>query len=116
MANETTIKNKKKMLEELEQSLGVVTAACRRANLSRAQHYFWLNEDTEYKKAVNELQDISLDFAETSLLNQIKDKNTSATIFYLKTKGRNRGYVERHEITGADNEPIIVKIIHGNKD
>jgi hypothetical protein len=27
----------------------------------------------------------------------IKDKNVSAVIFHLKTKGRKRGYIERHE-------------------
>jgi len=44
-------------------------------------------------------------------LNQIREGNTSATIFYLKTKGKNRGYVERTELSMPDNTPIKVHII-----
>jgi len=44
------------------------------------------------------------------LHKQIGEGNTSATIFYLKTKGKNRGYVERQEITGADGMPTNFQI------
>ena len=27
-------------------------------------------------------------------------------LFYLKTKGKSRGYVERQELTGSDGKPI----------
>ena len=47
---------------------------------------------------VEDLQDITLDFAESQLHKQIKDGNTTATIFLLKTKGKKRGYIERSEI------------------
>ena len=39
-----------------------------------------------------------MDFVESKLHKQIKDDNTTATIFYLKTKGKKRGYVERREV------------------
>lgn len=93
-----TEQHKKAMLEALEKSLGVVTTACKKAGVGRTMHYEWLKSDPEYKEAVNDLQDITLDFAESQLHKQIQDGNTTATIFFLKTKGKNRGYVESQDI------------------
>jgi len=105
---------KKAMLQALEKSLGVVTSACASVGISRQTHYRWLEEDAEYKTEVKGLEDVAIDFAESQLHKQINSGNTSATIFYLKTKGKNRGYVERTEITGADQEPIVVRILDGD--
>jgi hypothetical protein len=89
---------KKAMLEALEKSLGVVTTAAKLAGIDRGSHYNWFNEDLKYRNAVNELENLTLDYAESQLHKQIKNGNTSATIFFLKTKGKKRGYIERQEI------------------
>ena len=86
------------MLEALEKSLCVVTTACKTVGIDRQTHYNWMNKDLKYKKAVEDLQNITLDFAESQLHKQIKEGNTTATIFLLKTKGKKRGYVERSEV------------------
>jgi hypothetical protein len=91
--------SKKAMIEALEKSLGVVTSACRSVGISRQTHYRWLEEDEEYKQQVDELANVALDYAETKLHNQITKENPTAIIFYLKTKGKKRGYVERQEIS-----------------
>jgi hypothetical protein len=110
--------NKKAMVEALEKSLGVVTTACKTVGIARATHYLWMNTDDEYKQAVEDISNVALDFAESQLHKQIKEGNSTSTIFYLKTKGKKRGYVERQEITGADGLPsnIQVEIIRGNKE
>jgi len=97
---------KKALLAALEKSLGVVSSACKTAGISRDTHYRWLKEDPEYKTAVNELSEVALDFAESHLHKLIKDGNPAATIFFLKTKGKGRGYVERQEIAVAEKKPL----------
>ena len=90
--------HKKAMIEALEKSLGVVTTACKTVGISRQTHYEWLREDEQYRDAVDDIGDVALDFAESQLHKQIQSGEVSSTIFYLKTKGKKRGYVERSEI------------------
>lgn len=101
---------KKKMLDTLEASLGVVTSACKAVGIHRSTHYDWMNNDDQYSKAVHEIQDVALDFAESQLHSQIKGGSTSATIFYLKCKGKKRGYIERQEIDFKGGEPDMSDI------
>ena len=99
---------KKAMIEALEKSLGIVTTACKTVGISRETHYRWTREDENYKELVEGIADIALDFAESQLHKQIKDGEVSSTIFYLKTKGKKRGYIERTEQEVSISKPIII--------
>ena len=96
------------MLEALTAHLGVVTEAIKDVGIARSTHYLWMTTDDQYKQAVDEVGDVLLDFAENKLFDLVKDKDTAATIFLLKTKGKKRGYIERSEVTGADGESIVL--------
>jgi hypothetical protein len=111
-----TEQHKKAIIEALEKSLGVVTSACKSVGIGRTTFYGWLADDKEFAKQVKDIEDVAIDFAESQLHKQIKEGNTSATIFYLKTKGKNRGYVERQEISGDLDNQLIVRVIDGNKN
>lgn len=97
MAQDRTAQHKKAIIEALEQSLGVVTSACKKVGIGRTTYYQWLKDDDAFAEKVNDIQDVAIDFAESQLHKQIKEGSTAATIFYLKTKGKKRGYVERTE-------------------
>ena len=99
-----TEQHKKAVLEALEQSLGVVTSACKKVGIGRTTFYGWLADDEEFAKQVKDIENVALDFAESQLHKQIKGGNPSSTIFYLKTKGKNRGYVERAENLNINTE------------
>jgi hypothetical protein len=106
-----TTDSKKRVLKALETSLGIVSAACKESEVSRTQFYKWIKEDEEFKQEVEELQNVVLDFAESTLHKLIADGNTAATIFFLKTKGKKRGFIEKSELdlTSGD-EPIKINI------
>lgn len=104
---------KKAVLEALEQSLGVITTACRTAGISRSAYYEMCKEDPEFKAQTEEIQNITLDFVESQLFRQIREGNTHATIFYLKTKGKDRGYVESPLIDINTFNPIQILLPNG---
>ena len=97
---------KKSMLEALERSLGVVSVACKQVGISRWTHYDWKKSDDEYAKEVQGIAEASVDFAESNLYKLIKQGNPSATIFYLKTKGKKRGYTESQEVIIREKKPL----------
>ena len=99
------------MIEALTKSLGIVTTACKQVGICRQTHYDWYNEDQKYKKKVDDIADIALDFAESKLHGLIDKGDTSANIFYLKTKGKKRGYIERQEFEGNININSLPDII-----
>jgi hypothetical protein len=106
-----TEQHKRAMLDALEKSLGVVTAACKAVGIGRTTHYLWMQEDAEYKAAVDGLSDVALDFAESQLHKQIKDGSSTATIFFLKTKGKKRGYIERQEVEVASGKMFQIEVL-----
>ncbi len=103
---------KKQMaVEAYIKSFGIVTKAAKVADIDRSTFYEWLKNDTEFKHAIETAQpeEYQLDFAENALMEMIKAKNTAATIFFLKTKGRNRGYIERLDVNNSfDKMPEVL--------
>ena len=89
---------KKQMLKALHETLGVVSPACEQVKIARSTHYRWMELDEEYKKSVEDVQEFQLDFVESKLFENINNNDTTSTIFYLKTRGRSRGYIERKEL------------------
>lgn len=109
--------HKKKLLEALEKSLGIVTPACKEVGISRNQFYNYYNTDPDFKKAVDDINEITLDFAENQLLKKIKEGSERSILFYMKYRGKKRGYSESMDITSDGKSITEIKLIHiKNKD
>lgn len=104
--NKQNVTLKKAMLEALEKSLGIVTTAAKSVGITRKTHYDWLNKDPEYRKAVIDLEDLALDYVESKLFKNIEKEKEASVFFYMKTKGKKRGYVERQEIVHQGGIPL----------
>lgn len=109
------------LLSALKSNLGNVSKTCEEVGISRNTYYTYLN-DEKFKSEVESIEESNIDFAESKLRELIngvqmfagqdegediiyrKEPNVTATIFYLKTKGKKRGYVEKTE---SENNHVL---------
>lgn len=94
--------NKEKLLEALTKTRGIVAYACQTVGISRKTFYNYVNTDDAFAEQVDDIVELQIDVAEAALLKKIKKENLAAIIFYLKTKGKKRGYVEK-QVIESDN-------------
>ena len=93
----TIIDKKKIFLETLKNKLGNITKACQAANIGRQTYYDWIDSDKDFEQQCLFAKESLLDLAEHKLLQKIDTEDTTSIIFFLKTKGKKRGYVEKQE-------------------
>ena len=102
--------HKEKLLEALERSLGIVTPACKEVGISRNQFYEYCRTDPEFKAKVDDINEVTLDFAENQLLKKIKEGSERSILFYMKYKARKRGYTDSLDITSGGDKLTDIKI------
>lgn len=97
--------------DALESSMGHYSVAAKKLRCS----YDCVRNYVERYPILGELKDAieegHLDLAEGKLLKKIKAGNLDATKFFLKTKGKKRGYSERTEISTADGRNFGITIM-----
>lgn len=98
---------KKAMIQAMASCLGIISTACKNVGISRQTHYEWMREDLDYAKDVKDVENITLDFAESKLHELIFEGNVASVIFFLKTKGKLRGYIERSEVDVNHTKPDL---------
>jgi hypothetical protein len=94
--------------EALRAAAGIYSAA---ASLLRCSPTTVKNYVARYKslqKVKEEIEQTTLDLAETKLVKALQDGNLTAVIFYLKCKGKARGFTERTEVTGPDGAAVAL--------
>lgn len=84
-------------LKYFRESRGIVSYACRKVGITRSCYYRWCDAKPKFKEKAKEVEEETIDLVESKLLSAINEGELTAIIFYLKTKGKKRGYVERLE-------------------
>lgn len=87
----------KQMIEAIGQAKGILAQAARLLDCDRQTVANYIARHPTVKAAFDEANETTIDYVESQLLTQIKAGNATSTIFFLKTKAKHRGYVERQE-------------------
>ena len=90
----TTDSRKQRLLAALREHKGIVSTACQSIGVSRRTFYHWRDTDKEFLRSLEDINEDAIDHVESKLMERIDHGSDRAIIFYLKTRGRNRGYRE----------------------
>jgi len=94
------------IVKAIHEADGLLSRAAELLGCSRNAIYRRANEP-EIAEAIKDARAFIVFDAEDALRNRIKDGDTTAIIFTLKTLGKQHGYIERHELTGRDGAPLL---------
>ena len=95
---ESTEARKNAFIDILRANGGNIKQSCIKANMGRSTYYGWIDDDKEFENEVRDVNEELLDFTESQLMKHITKGKLTAIIFYLKTKGQSRGYIEKQYI------------------
>ena len=95
----------------IQDKRGNLAAIGRQFGVTRQAVAKRVHGSAKLQKAWDEARETMLDNAETELYEQVVGGNTTALIFFLKTQGKSRGYIERQEFTGKDGGAVQIQFI-----
>jgi hypothetical protein len=83
---------------------GYSYAACKTLSIPYQTFHYWCNHDEAFSEQIKFHKELMLDRAEAELFDRainIRERDTPL-IFFLKSKGRERGYIDRVETVNKD--------------
>ena len=93
------VQKKKEIVAEIIRQKGFKGLACTAIGLNPRTFRQWMAEDVEFRQAVDDAVDIAKEYrdevAEKALFDLVEAKDTTAVIFYNKTRNKHKGYTER---------------------
>ena len=98
MQHRKLTKKQNQFLEAFEKHATNISRACKAAGIERQTHYDWKSRNLTYKEKIEAIEESMIDFAEGMLYKNMKDGKEQSILFFLKTRGKSRGYVEKQEI------------------
>jgi len=93
----------KRIIQALKETSGLLTMAAAKSGIGYRTVCRYVAEYPSVKEAAQDAKEAMLDFAEGKLYSKIKDGDNTAIIFYLKTQGKARGYIEKQELEHSGN-------------
>lgn len=90
--------NRKKVINALKDSFGNQSVIAQRCGVERATITQFLNKNLDIREMIEQEREKLIDVAEIKLNSKITEGSDRAIEFFLKTKGKKRGYVEKSEI------------------
>ena len=98
--------------KKLSSSFGNVTNIAQRLHVSRTTVEAYRKKWAGVDDAIIYERETLKDFVESKMAERIMGGSDTMMIFYAKTQMKDRGYVERQEVTGADGADLTIQYVN----
>ena len=107
---------KEQMLEAIQGSQGLVSKIQRKLEAILGEKISWdttekwIHKWEEAETAVKNEKEAMLDIAENNIFKDMVNGDTATSKWYLRMKGKERGYIETSEVQMASADPLNINL------
>ena len=107
---------KEQVLNAIKGSAGIITTIQKRLSAAIEHNVSWTctKEYTEKWEATREAMEAerqtTLDVAEGTIVKEIYNNNAEMAKWYLRMKGKERGYIETQEVLNKNPDPLNINL------
>ena len=104
------------VLKAIKNSQGLVTRIQKKLETATGEHWNWetvknyIEKWDSCKEAVKAEKESMLDLAENNVFKDLARGDIHTSKWYLKMKGKERGYVETQEIQMSNQDPLNINL------
>jgi hypothetical protein len=105
------------VIEALHQGRGYVSKAAETLGCSVRTVYNYAENHKTVRQAWQDIREKRHDYVENKMMTKIDEGDTTMIIFYAKTQMKERGYIERQEVTGKDGaaQEVVLRVVYGSR-
>jgi hypothetical protein len=97
------------IIEALVAENGMLTLAAKRLKISYNTLKKYIGKNPKVQEAISGVEEYMLDTVQKKLYAMIEEGNSGAVYFYLKCKGKSRGFIESAQQQQMPSQPITFK-------
>jgi len=108
--------SKQKVIQALKETKGAVYLAAARLKVSHTAIYDYVNKYDDVREVKEFYTEELNDIAELKLRQAVQKGEPWSIKYQLSTQGKQRGYVERQEVTGKDGQEVTIKVVYDDSN
>jgi predicted transcriptional regulator len=101
---------KEKLLKAIKGSFGIKVNIANKLGCSRPTVDNWLKKDEDVRKAYESELENTIDKVENQLIQNISNGDNTALLFFLKCKGRQRGWIDRYDYKVEKETKVTISL------
>jgi len=101
------------VIEAIEKSAGIISTVATRLDCAWHTADKYIHKFPTALKAYNDECERVKDRAEAVILKAINAEDVQTAKWYLTLKAKDHRYVQRQEVSGADGNELVIRVVYG---